>query len=496
MVAYTPQPGERVYEPRGAIVPLFRWVIEGRCQHGEMVELLIEGPAGTGKSRGVGEVLYQCMERFPGCRILVVRKTRKALTESWLVTWETKVLWPGHPMLDGAGRSNRHAYYHPNGSSLVLGGMDEPTNHYSTEWDIVVYEEAQQSVLDEWEKFFRSLRNNAMPFQLLIGMVNPDRARHYLNRRCMPGEDGSPPKCIRIVTRHADNPSLRKGYLLKLSQLTGVRFRRLYKGEWCEADGAILPEYDAAKHGMFLKDMPYHPAILGDKSGRASHIRAFYGAVDWGYSGAGVFTAWALDDQNRLFLVAEIYKTKHGISYWADWAVKLDKRFKFDAIFCDPSRPDMIDLFNQVIGEWRNRGGNAVAVKAKNEWGAGIEALRERLIGQNGEPTIFFGHDSLLDGRDEQLAEDNLPFCLTMEIEEYVYKLAKEGEVQKSRDRDKESPNCEAHAIDTARYVCLSLVGYDERVVKKPTGYEPGTFGALAGHDDIFGLDDPYRTAV
>jgi DNA polymerase III delta prime subunit len=493
--AYEPAEGEIVYEPLGEMAQLFHWVNDGVCPHGEVVEVLVEGPTGTGKSRTVGELALQVMERWPGARILVVRKTRRSLTESWLVTFEEKVLWPGHPLLGGARRDNRHAYYHPNGATLVLGGMDEPANLFSTEWDVVIYEEAFQSVLDEWEKFFRSLRNFKMPFQLLIGVTNPSRARHYLNRRCFPGENGQPPKCIRIRTRHADNPSLRPSYLLKQSQMTGVRLRRLYLGEWCEADGAILPEYDSAKHGMFLKDMPYHKAIAGERVGMATRIKAFYGAMDWGYAGAGVLTVWAHDDLNRLFLVGEIYKSRHGIPYWADSVVKLDKRFRFDAIFCDPSRPEMIELFNISIGSWRGRDGQAVAIKAKNDWVAGIEAFRERLIGQNGEPTIFFGHDSLIDGRDELLADENLPFCLTMEIEEYVYKLAKEGEAPKSRDRDKESPACEAHAIDTGRYVCLTLAGMDERALPKKPTYEPGTYGSIDGSDELFGFDNPYRNA-
>ncbi|GAG05846.1 unnamed protein product, partial [marine sediment metagenome] len=78
-----PLPEHRPYEPHGAAKDLFYF--QGR-------EVLIEGPAGTGKSRAIWEKLYAVAYKYPGCRILVVRKTRESMTESVLVTWEDKVL--------------------------------------------------------------------------------------------------------------------------------------------------------------------------------------------------------------------------------------------------------------------------------------------------------------------------------------------------------------------------------------------------------------------
>lgn len=482
---------EQTYQPRGAMAQLFKWaLVDKKFPQGEIVELLLEGPAGTGKSRCTGELAYHLMEAYPKSRGLVVRKTRKALSESWMVTFEDKVLWPGHPMIGSARRQNRHGYEHENGSELVMGTMETPENLYSTEWDWVLFEEAQQSDLDSWEKFKRSLRNNKMPFQLLIASVNPDRSSHFLNKRASSPAQGVPAKMHRLITRHVDNPSLRPAYLQSLSELTGVRYRRLFLGEWCEAEGAIFPEYDTAKHLAFSKTIPYHPAIHGE-SGQAPRIRAFYGAVDFGYNDPGVINVFGIDGDNVLWQVAEVYQTKQGIPYWADTIAALDKRYRFERIFCDPSQPAMIDLFNVSLGQLRGRTGAAegVACKAANEWQAGIEAVRERLIGTNGKPTLMLRHDALVGGRDPLLAEASRPCCTADELPEYVYKKDVDGKPQKGRDRDCEDPSSVAHGIDTLRYLCLSLMRADERAIPKRPGYEPGTYGDIAKHWEIFDDD-------
>ena len=100
-------------------------------------EVLLEGPAGTGKSRCMGEYLHWIASNYPGVRLLVVRKTRASLTQSWMVTFESKVVEPDHPILKGPARAHRASYVYPNGSEIVLGGMDRAERLYSTEYDVI-----------------------------------------------------------------------------------------------------------------------------------------------------------------------------------------------------------------------------------------------------------------------------------------------------------------------------------------------------------------------
>jgi hypothetical protein len=98
-------------------------------------ELMVSGPAGTGKSRAILEYLYYLSAAFPGCRGLVVRKTRASLTESALVTFETHVV-PGRPAwVANQMRRVRQSYQLPNGSEIVIGGLDNTSRFMSTEFD-------------------------------------------------------------------------------------------------------------------------------------------------------------------------------------------------------------------------------------------------------------------------------------------------------------------------------------------------------------------------
>src|SRR3954470_8290137 len=58
-------------------------------------EVLLSGPAGTGKSRLWLQKLHFCAQKYAGCRLLIVRKTRGSMTQSVLVTFEKKVIPQG-----------------------------------------------------------------------------------------------------------------------------------------------------------------------------------------------------------------------------------------------------------------------------------------------------------------------------------------------------------------------------------------------------------------
>jgi phage terminase large subunit len=89
------------YRPYGAARDLFL------CRD---PEVLIEGPAGTGKTRAVLEYVNYLCENNDNIRVLMFRKTRASMTESVLVTYEDEVLWPGHPARTGeASRGVRPA---------------------------------------------------------------------------------------------------------------------------------------------------------------------------------------------------------------------------------------------------------------------------------------------------------------------------------------------------------------------------------------------------
>jgi len=67
-------------------------------------------------------------------RGLILRKTRVSLTQSALVTFQEKVL---HELDRVHFNTTAQQYEYPNGSVLIVGGLDKPTKVMSTEYDAV-----------------------------------------------------------------------------------------------------------------------------------------------------------------------------------------------------------------------------------------------------------------------------------------------------------------------------------------------------------------------
>src|SRR5712671_1444627 len=125
------RPAQKPYTPYGAIETMF---------YDHSPELIVSGPADTGKSRGILERMYLLASKYPRSRMLMTRKTRASLTESAMVTFERYVVPDHSPVLQGPQREQRHAYRFPNGSEIVTGGLGddkEKTRIMSTEYDLI-----------------------------------------------------------------------------------------------------------------------------------------------------------------------------------------------------------------------------------------------------------------------------------------------------------------------------------------------------------------------
>ncbi len=388
-------------------------------------EIVLSGPAGTGKSLASLYKLHHAAMRYPRSRWLVLRKTRASLTDSALVTYEDRILGPDNPILAGGLRENRHSYKYPNGSEVVLGGMDKPTRLFSTEYDGIYVQECNELTLGEWESLLRALRGDATPHQQLFGDCNPDSPRHWLKQRA----DGG--RCNLYYTRHEDNPALWTGstwtargmsYIAKLDRLTGLRYQRLRLGKWAAAEGMVY-EFDPAVH---LLDPFVIPAEW-------QRIRS----IDFGFTNPFVCQWWAIDPDGRMYLYREIYKTQRIVS---DHAVQIKALSAGERIRGSVSDHDAEDR------ETLHRAGISTT-PAKKEVKLGIEAVEKRLrVQADGKPRLFVLRNALVE-RDEQLAEDVKPTCTEQEFDSYVYAKSVDGKANKE-----EPVKMYDHGLDAARY--------------------------------------------
>lgn len=219
-------------------------------------ELIISGPAGTGKTLPTATFLHVLADDYPGLRILFVRATRKSLTESVLVTYEQEVL-PRDGMealARGATRKTRQEYRYPNGSEIVCAGLDLNADKVlSTAWDIVFFNEASQSKAEVWETLASRMRRPGRDprFGWLIGDLNPSTPDHHLLKRV---EAGS---CEHWETTHKANPRMWDGsgwtddgeaYLATLGNLTGLRRKRFLLGLWVAGEGVWFDTFEPEVH--------------------------------------------------------------------------------------------------------------------------------------------------------------------------------------------------------------------------------------------------------
>ncbi len=419
------------YEPRGAAKALLE------CRD---AEVLLSGPAGTGKSRAALEKLHFMALLNPGMRGLIIRKTRESLTSTGLVTWRQKVvaegLTTGVLSFYGGSAAEPSQYRYSNGSSIVVGGMDKAMKIMSSDYDVIYVQEATELTVDDWEALTTRLRNGVVSFQQLIADCNPNTPHHWLNLRAQQGQT------TMLNSAHEDNPMLfgpdgtltavGTSYIAKLDALTGVRYLRLRKGLWAAAEGLVYEDFDPAVH-------------LVDSLPSGSEHWTRWWSVDFGYTNPFVWQSWAEDPDGRMWLYREIYKTQELVEDHARHMIKLTQQRdgtwvepRPRAIVCDHDAEDRATLE-------RHLGISTVAAhKAKSP---GIQAVQSRLrVQPDGKPRIFLVRTAL-HKPDKHLVDAKKPVSTIDEITGYVWPPnAKPGQRE---DPVKEND----HGMDAMRYI-------------------------------------------
>jgi phage terminase large subunit len=403
--------------------------------HSHAQEILISGPAGTGKSTAMLAKLHLCADSVPNVRALLVRKTRASLTESGLVTWESGILPPGHPALYGPTRAHRRAYHYPNGSEVVVAGLDKVGRVMSSEYDLIAVQEAIELEEAEWEGLTTRLRNGKLPFQQLMADTNPDRPTHWLKKRCDAG------RCLMLESRHEDNPVLwdeaaqawtwaahrpdGTGYIDRLDQLTGPRKARLRHGKWVQAEGVVYEAWDAARHVIDRFDIP------------ADWPR--YLTIDFGFTNPFTCQWWAEDPDGRLFLYRELYQTQLLVEDAAREILALSQgEPRPRAVICDHDAEDRATLERHL---------GVATVAAIKDVSPGIQAVAVRLRpAGDSRPRLFVLRDSLV-RRDPALVEAKKPTCLIEEVDGYVW------DTSNNRKQGEEPVKKDDHSLDAARYL-------------------------------------------
>jgi hypothetical protein len=386
-------------------------------------EVILSGPAGTGKSLAALHKLHRCAVKYPGMRALIARKTREALTQSVLVTLEDKVLsraWY-HRIAAGMQRRVRQSYRYPNGSEIVVGGLDKPSKVMSTEFDLIYVNEATETAENDWESLSSRLRNGRMPYQQILGDTNPDAPTHWIRQRANGGN------LLLLESRHEDNPEYfgpdgwtdaGERYLARLERLTGVRYLRLRKGVWAGAEGQIYDEWDEVVHHIDRFDIP------------ADWMR--HRSIDFGYTNPFVCHWWAVDHDGRSYLYRELYGTGRLVSDWAGDIAVLSHGERIEWTVADHDAEDRATLDACGIP----------TLPAHKAVKPGIEAVQKRLRkADDGKPRLFMLKGCTV-SRDPRLVEAKKPASTAEEIGAYIWAPALSNRAPKEEPRKVDDHGC------------------------------------------------------
>lgn len=379
--------------------------------HAHEPEVVAIGPAGTGKTYAACTKVHAIANDWPGARILMARKTLESLKSGALNTFINAVQPHRYGVETFGGNKFFPAEFrYPNGSVILVSGMDKAEKIMSAEFDLIFVNEVPELTENDWQALKTRLRNGVVPFQQLMGDGNPAGPRHWLNVRCNAGQTR------RITSTHRDNPAYwdwRRGdwtepgrqYIeLILGSLTGVQRKRLLDGVWAAAEGVVYPEFV--------------PEMIRETD---TDDWTTYLAVDVGSQNPTVVLTCHVAGDGRVHVSREVYRRNMSSTEIVATIEAEADRAHPDLIYIDPSAKGYImDLENDGY----------IAEAADNDVLQGIQRVKGVLTGG-------FSID---------------PACIHTidEFGAYAYPDNPKIETDKPVKADD-------HAMDALRYLCMAI---------------------------------------
>ncbi|MEM6675599.1 MAG: phage terminase large subunit [Planctomycetota bacterium] len=447
-------------------------------------EMCFHGAAGTAKSFQVmlSFVAFMTQPDVGGFRLLWSRKTRKAITQSSLVTHRKVHELLGLPWSAKPAPTHRQSevYRTPAGTNeLIWCGMDDPMNLFSTEYDAAVTEEGIQVSLDTYENsILRTLRNFSIPKQFSIVLTNPGPKASWLYKRMnQTPDDRDEPFMASYWTKRQDNPAYYDedgeatlqgaAYERTLDRYTGGRRDRLRDGLWGSEEGMVLSNWVEELHtfrGQFViprYGKPYvelteEHSVLPERI----EIEWTFGSMDLGFVNAGVLQAWGVTKEGTMLLLEECYHTEKDRDWWAERILDFSGRYLLDSIVADHDE-ERHRHWNATIDERaparKSFDGQPFVRKCEKSRGQKDElkadVVRTLLNSGLGQiPRCFLNADARAHPPDPGLLAEAKPTCTLDEIEQLIWKELDPDQADDKLPEEKFHPGRANHGIDAWVY--------------------------------------------
>jgi PBSX family phage terminase large subunit len=309
---------DEMAEPREFASPEHRAFFESHHP-----ELVASGWMGAGKSRVLCQKAWMVARRYPGTTVGLFRKTAASLPATTARTFERDVV--DHRYIARRNRSENW-WELTNGSRIYFLGLDPdpitgvPSKVGSLDLGWAGVDEAVELSENDWIMLLGRLRDPRMDWHQLAAATNPGPPKHWLRLRML-----ADPERRQFLTIRA-NKFLPADYLAMLADLPDTAAgRRLGKGEWAAAEGAIwhLPDDQVRPHG----DVRFHRVVAG---------------LDWGFVHPLACEVVGQTGSGRMAVVDEVYASGQLVQDVIPALLELRAKYGISIFYADPSEPAYI----------------------------------------------------------------------------------------------------------------------------------------------------------
>lgn len=443
----------------------------------EAPDLLYSGRLGSGKTTVCCQKADHRCWAYKDARVAVTRRYREDIGASILPVLLDKTITPAHRDWGYAkGDEGGSTLHYPTGSSIIVLGLNRPAKLQSTEFDLILIEQAEEITQDQWDYASGRLRNKAFrildddsvsetetAYLQIAGACNPDTPQHFLFRRFRP-DLGSHRIWSDADTTLRDGRVVPAGdlvadcvcaglldgmefldpkYLARLERKTGPYYKRMVLGQWAAIEGAVWDCFDRDFH------VRRRPRAWDEWGGYPPASYERVRAIDFGYvdpfvclwlARSAPYAAW--------WMYREIYMSKRTVPHHAT-VIQREEEKELQALRQAAERHGhRIPNYINLIGSYADHDagdratlseeGDIVTSAAFKDRSPGFqfvyEALAPHEVTKRMRCGLYFVEPRTIDGQpgslvevDDALEAEGFPICTIEEIPGYRHDPDKPG---------------------------------------------------------------------
>lgn len=372
--------------------------------------------------------------KYPGVRVLMTRKSLRALRDSAVITYQNVLRMTGmDQVVRTLGETRPTNFIYPmaerreNGvlykgkSEIILAPLDVQGKALGAEYNMVYVNQpdTEGTTLAEFKLIKSRARLPTSPYRQLICDPNPAHDKHWLLLNST--NSGNPEgEWTLFNSTHKDNPKLYdhsaqdwtelgREQLKELANLPGGMRDSLFEGKWFSTAGMAFAEYwQPHKHVLFYETQEAVDLGVAKKLKDETYIDCVpqdwdsYLSLDWGHGDPFVAILFSKHPKKDLIIQHKhIYITKTDIYEVAHLTSQMISGYNIKAVIADRGRAEAT-VMESILGK--------SITTAKKGAGSVMDGMNMMIAELNSDRWKFVNlEDSLFNTPDPELVRRNLP---------------------------------------------------------------------------------------